>query len=161
MAFRYPLLVALALFLAELAMAQELAPLFEGRDVRTGEPIQLEAYRGQIVLVDFWASWCPPCLKSLPAYDRLYREFRERGFSVVAVNVDEDTQDGIAFLQDNPVSYPVIADPVGTIGIPYKIRTLPRSFLLSRDGRIIESHRSFDDDDEAALRARIAELLGS
>ncbi|MDX1555474.1 MAG: TlpA disulfide reductase family protein [Xanthomonadales bacterium] len=141
-------------------LAEDRAPLFEGKELRTGETIRLEDYRGHIVLVDFWASWCPPCLESLPAYDRLYRAFRERGFVVVAVNVDEKTSDGLDFLQRHPVTYPVIADPVGDIGIPYGIRTLPRSFILDREGRIIESHRSFSDGDEATLRARISELVG-
>ncbi len=159
MASRPALFGALLLLFFRALWAQEVAPLFEGTDVRTGQEVRLQDFRGNIVLVDFWASWCPPCLQSLPAYDRLYRNFRADGFSVIAVNVDENTKDGLDFLEQRPVSYPVIADPVGKIGIPYKIRTLPRSFLLDREGRIIESHRSFEAGDEAVLRQKLKTLL--
>jgi peroxiredoxin len=151
--------ICLILFMVQGAPAQETAPLFSGVALNTGQQISLGDYRGKIVLVDFWASWCPPCLVSLPAYDQMRRQIGTGEFEIIAINVDENTEDGLEFLKDHPVSYPVLADPEGEIGIPYGIRSLPRSYLLDRDGRIVASYRSFKRGDEIKLKQEIVKLL--
>ena len=148
-----------AVLLSSVVNAQELAPDFEGTDIHGGSTLRLSDYRGKIVFIDFWASWCPPCLVSLPAYDKMYKELGNTEFEFIAINVDEDTEDGLVFLEDHPVSYPVLADPEGDIGIPYGIRTLPVSYLLDRDGRIVQSYRSFKLGDEITLKQEIEALL--
>jgi peroxiredoxin len=139
--------------------AQEAAPAFSGVAINTGQKISLADYRGKVVLVDFWASWCPPCLDSLPAYDRMLNEIGTEEFQIIAINVDENTGDGLRFLEQHPVSYPVLADPAGEIGIPWGIRTLPRSFLLNREGQIVTIHKRFRAGDEIKLKRDITELL--
>jgi len=152
-------LVCLMLFMFQAAHAQEKALLFSGVALNTGQQINLIDYRGKVVFLDFWASWCPPCLASLPAYDQMRQEIGTEEFEIIAINVDENTEDGLGFLADHPVGYPVLADPDGDIGIPYKIRTLPRSFLLDRDGRITASYKSFKEGDEIELKHEIEALL--
>jgi thiol-disulfide isomerase/thioredoxin len=147
------------LLLVQTAPAQESAILFSGEDLDSGKQISLVDYRGKVVLVDFWASWCPPCLASLPAYEQMRQEIGTAEFEIIAINVDEDTEDGLEFLRNHAVSYPVIADPEGDIGIPYRIRSLPRTFLLDREGRIVSSHKSFKSGDEISLKQEITELL--
>ena len=110
--------VLITVLLISLSSAQELAPDFEGTDIHGDSTLRLSDYRGKIVFIDFWASWCPPCLVSLPAYDKMYKELGNTEFEFIAINVDEDTEDGLYFLEDHPVSYPVLADPEGDIGIP-------------------------------------------
>ena len=149
----------LVLLLVQSVPAQEQALLFSGVDLKTDQQINLADYRGKVVLVDFWASWCPPCLLSLPAYEQMRNEIGTEGFEIIAINVDEDTEDGLDFLKDHPVSYPVLADPKGKIGIPYGVRTLPRSYLLDRQGRIIVKYKSFKDGDETDLKQEITTLL--
>lgn len=152
-------LLSLMLVLAQPLMAQETAPLFSGRDIITDQQINLVDYKGKIVFVDFWASWCPPCIESLPAYDQMRRQIGIQEFEIIAINVDENTADGMKFLEKHPVSYPMLADPTGEIGIPYGIRTLPRSYLLNREGRIIKSYKSFKAGDEKKLQEEITLLI--
>ncbi len=151
--------VLITLTLASHGVSQELAPDFVGKEIHSGQPIALADYRGKVVFIDFWASWCPPCLVSLPAYNKMYQDIDKEEFEIIAINVDEDPEDGLYFLEDHPVSYPVLADPEGDIGKPYGIRTLPVSYLLDRDGRIVQSSRNFKLGDEVDLQKTIEALL--
>lgn len=142
------------------ATALETAPALSGKDVNNGRTVDLAELRGKVVLVDFWASWCPPCLESLPAYEAVYRDIGGPDFEIVAVNVDEDTRDGMRFLEERPVSYPVIADPEGRIGVPWRIRSLPRTFLVDRDGRIAAEYKRFRSGDGERVRSDVLRLIG-
>ena len=161
MALRRFVTLLLLCVLSPMLSGQELAPPFTGQEIHGGGSISLSDYRGKVVFIDFWASWCPPCLASLPAYDKMYQELGNTEFEFIAINVDEDTEDGIFFLEDHPVSYPVLADPEGEIGIPYRVRSLPVSFLLDREGRIVQSFRSYQPGDEIDIRQQIENLLAN
>ncbi len=151
--------VLLLLLVTGQAVAQRPAPLFSGTDIQSGQTVSLTDYRGRVVFVDFWASWCPPCLVSLPAYDRMLAQIGTDDFAIIAINVDEKTENGLLFLQDTTVSYPVIADPEGEIGIPYGIRSLPVSFLLDQAGNIVASYRSYQPGDENTIARAVQALL--
>lgn len=159
MVSKFLLSLCLASLLVHSALAQQQAPAFSGVTLNTNQPIDLADYRGKVVFIDFWASWCPPCLASLPAYNQMRREIGTDEFEIIAINVDEDTEDGRLFLAEHPVDYPVLADPEGKIGIPYGIRSLPRSFLLNREGQVITSYRSYKVGDEIELKQEITALL--
>lgn len=142
-----------------IASAAEKAPDFVGLDIIDEKPLHLSDYLGKVVYIDFWASWCPPCLLSLPAYEKMRAEIGTEDFEIIAINVDDDPENGIFFLEDHPVSYPVLKDPDGDIGIPYRVRSLPVSFLLDREGNIIESYRSFKLGDEEGIKQDIESLI--
>ena len=121
----------------------------------------LDALLGKVVYVDFWASWCGPCRVSFPILDELRAEFGPRGFEVLAINVDEEREDALAFLKDVPVRYLLVHDPEGNTPRSFGILGMPTGFLVGRDGRVRKVHEGFRRSDEKILRAEIMELLES
>lgn len=137
----------------------EAAPSFSARPLGGGEALRLEEFRGRVVYLDFWASWCAPCRQSLPWIERLRRDLRPLGLEVLGVNVDESAADARRFLKRYPVSFPVIGDAQGAIAALYDVRDMPSSFLIDRKGVVRHVHRGFNRDDGARLRLRIEALL--
>ena len=135
------------------------APNFSGSPLNGENKVKLSDYRGKVVLVDFWASWCPPCRKSLPKYDVLRNELSAANFEVIAINVDQLPDDGRRFLRQNPVSYPVITDPVGALPEKYQVKAMPTAYLLDKRGVVRYVHVAFQDGDIDKLRNRIMNLL--
>ena len=124
-----------------------------------GQTLSLQALRGSLVYVDFWASWCPPCRISFPILDRLRAEFRERGFEVVAISVDEEAEDARHFLRRFPVAYPVVHDPAGETPAHYGPLGMPTGYLIDARGVVIAVHQGFRQADEQLLRAMIVRAL--
>jgi len=136
------------------------APAFEAQGL-SGGTISLAQYRGKVVYLDFWASWCGPCAVALPALDRLHREFPDDQFQVLAVNVDAKPELAKTFLRRRPVSYPSAYDPKGQIPVQFGVETMPTSFLIDRQGVVRHVHRGFREEDVPDLRKRIQELVAS
>ncbi len=135
--------------LAEAVETKQLAPSFPA----------LEAQRGKVVLVDFWASWCGPCRQALPAYEALRRQYGGRGFEVIAVDVDEHPRDGEAALRQLHLSYPQVADAQGAIAEAYAVTGMPASYLVDRHGVVRQMHVGFEQEDIEPLRQTVAQLL--
>ena len=136
-----------------------MAPNFTASHLDGKGKVKLSDYRGKVVLVDFWASWCPPCLKSLPQYNALRNELVEQGFEVIAVNVDQLASDGLRFLDKYPVSFPVVGDAKGVLPEQYQVKAMPTSFLLDQRGVVRYVHIAFHDGDIDVLRTEIMNLL--
>ena len=116
-------------------------------------------YLGRVTYVDFWASWCGPCRLSLPALNRLSKEFDAADFSVVAISVDYVDEDALDFLKRYPVDYPVAIDKTGNSGRDFAVAGMPSGYLIGRDGLIREVHVGFRKGDEALLREQIKALI--
>lgn len=121
--------------------------------------ISLNDYLGKVVYLDFWASWCGPCRVSLPLLAELRDELTEQGFEVLAVDVDEDPEDGRRFLEKYPVSYPVASDSTGLYASHYELIGMPSSFLIDRKGKIRAIHEGFKKGDIEKIRAQVLLLL--
>jgi len=103
----------------------------------------LLAQQGNAVYIDFWASWCVPCLKSFPWMNKIQQQYKNQGFTVISINVDADKTKADKFLQDNPASFAVIYDPKGTIAQHFSIEAMPTSLLINREGKIMYRHSGF------------------
>ena len=116
-------------------------------------------YLGRVTYLDFWASWCGPCRLSLPALNRLSKEFDDADFGVVAISVDYVDEDALDFLKRYPVDYPVAIDKTGNSGRDFAVAGMPSGYLIGRDGLIREVHVGFRKGDEAILKDKIQELI--
>lgn len=114
---------------------------------------------GQVLIVDFWASWCTPCRKLMPLLDDMSSERKKDGLRVVAVNVDETREDAERFLARRPVGYPVVFDPQGRCAGAFGLTGMPSTYLVDRAGRVRHVHVGYREQDRAALLAAIEALL--
>lgn len=99
-----------------------------------GKKVSLKDFRGKIVFLNFWASWCEPCREEMPAMERLYQEFRNKNFVVLAISVKDRKQDAIDFVKELKLSYPVALDPEGQVGLLYGAWGLPTTYLIGPKG---------------------------
>ncbi|TCK09060.1 TlpA family protein disulfide reductase [Marinobacterium mangrovicola] len=120
-------------------------------------------HRGEVVLVNFWATWCPPCVREMPALDRLQSAFEGKPFSVVAISAGEQPEDVQGFLDklEQPLELTLLLDPEGRTFREFKLRGLPMSYLFSSDGELIEVITGEEEWDSEAWQNRIEELLPS
>lgn len=125
-----------------------------------GETISLADMRGKAVLVNIWASWCIPCRSEMPAMQRMYEEYADQGFVILAVNAtsQDSRQDAADFVAENGLTFPILLDIDGTVGAQYQVSALPSSFFVLPDGSIQEVVIG-GPMAEALLRTRIENLL--
>jgi thiol-disulfide isomerase/thioredoxin len=126
---------------------------------RAGKAVRLESLRGRVVLVDFWATWCIPCRVSLPAYDDLIRQYQKRGFEVLAVNIGETRAKVDAYFKGREPLIRILMDPKGSTSASFKVRALPTSILVDRDGYIRFTIVGFEDGALPAYHEQIQLLL--
>ena len=138
--------------------ASDLAPAFSlpGPD---GASVRLADYRGDVVYVDFWASWCPPCLQSFPWMNDVATRLAADGLHVVAINLDADRDAAERFLAGTRADVDVAFDPDGATAEAYGLIGMPSSYVIGRDGRVVHAHVGFRHKDVPALEAAIARAL--
>ncbi len=126
-----------------------------------GKKIKLSDFRGKVVLLDFWASWCAPCRKEFPFLIDLYNRHKKQDFVVLGVNVDERSADMKKFLNrlTARVPFPVIPDRKGVIPKLFKIEAMPTTFLIDRQGKIRYVHKGFKKEDKSTCETEVQALL--
>lgn len=124
-----------------------------------GEPLELASLRGQVVLLNFWATWCKPCEDEMPAMERLYQSLRGQGFELVAVSVDTGDSEVEAFRQRLGLSFPILRDPDREVANRYQSPRFPESWLVGRDGVLVARFIGPRDWDAPEYAGRIRELL--
>ncbi|UCD40778.1 MAG: TlpA family protein disulfide reductase [Chloroflexota bacterium] len=136
-----------------------LAPDFE-LETFDRETYRLSDLRGRPVLINFWASWCPPCRSEMPAIQNVYDEYRTQGFEVLAVNSthQDNLGDAITFAQVRDLTFPILLDRDGAVGTLYDIRSLPTSFFIDQEG-IIQDVVIGGPMAEALLKIRAEQLF--
>lgn len=123
------------------------------------ETLNLDQYRGKVVLVDFWASWCTPCRQSFPWLNDLQAKYGDHGLVVVAVNVDRSREDAARFLRDVPAKFPIVYDPEGALASRYDVPGMPSSFVFGPSGDLIAKHIGFRSADRDERESQIRSLL--
>jgi thiol-disulfide isomerase/thioredoxin len=126
----------------------------------TNGRISLEQYRGQVVYLDFWASWCTPCRQSFPWMNAMQAKYGPQGLRVVAINLDAIDQDAQRFLADVPARFVIGFDPTFTTPHRYGVKGMPTSIVINADGRILARHMGFRPADQQALEQTIRTALG-
>ncbi|MBZ5726553.1 MAG: TlpA family protein disulfide reductase [Acidobacteriia bacterium] len=101
-----------------------------------GKAYNLDALRGRVVLLNFWATWCPPCRKEMPDMEKLYQRFSAKGLTVLAVS-DEERETVAGFLRKQSYTFPVLLDPGGKVGAAFNVEGIPKSFLFDRGGKLV------------------------
>ena len=115
----------------------------------SGDKFRLADQRGKVVIVNFWATWCPPCLEEMPAMERLYRQHKDTGFTLVAISVDADPKKVVPFVSEHKLTMPIGVDPKMDLANTYGVRALPSSFVVARDGNLAAlaiGPRAWDND---------------
>ncbi len=135
------------------------APDFSLPDLQ-GQSHTLSAYRGKVVFLNLWATWCPPCREEMPSMDRLYRRFADAGLVMLAVSQDEGSRAGVeSFVRGLGLSFPVLLDPEGRLPGRYGVTGYPETFLIDRNGRIVEHIVGPEDWFSEEAQKLIADLL--
>jgi thiol-disulfide isomerase/thioredoxin len=137
----------------------ERAPQFHAPRLDGDGGVSLGDFRGKVVYLDFWASWCAPCLVSLPVLEELRQEFPADRFQILAVNLDREPAKARSFLRKRNIGYPSATDPEGRIPDTFGLETMPTSYLIDAEGVVRHVHTGFRKSDVGDIRARIKGLL--
>lgn len=108
-----------------------------------GPPLALDQYRGNVVVLDFWASWCVPCRRSFPWLDAMQRKYADDGLVVIGVNLDSEPEEAAAFLEEFPVGFHIVEDRDAILAVRFELLAMPSAFVIGRDGEIVARHLGF------------------
>jgi len=155
------LTVTCGLLLVVAASADEVegpAPEF-ALAAKDGGEVSLAGLEGQVVMVNFWASWCGPCREEMPHLEALHQRYSSLGFTLLGVNVDKDSADAAEFLEETPVTFPILLDPESSVSELYDVIAMPTTVLVDRHGNRRYIHHGYKAGYENDYQAQIRALL--
>jgi len=125
----------------------------------TGKNMKLSELAGNVVLINFWASWCGPCREEMPLLNELHNRYEPLGFTVLGVNVEEDVNAAKGFLKNFPADFPVLLDNTNRVSRQYKVVAMPTTVVVDRDGNMRFLHQGYKSGDEAKYRQMVKKLV--
>lgn len=127
---------------------------------RGGEQLSLGQFKGQVVMINFWATWCGPCRQEMPLLEGIYRKYKPMGFTMIGVNVEPDPKAAEEWLaKQSPVSFPVAFDTDSKVSKLYKVNGMPNSVIIDRKGNVRLLHRGYKPGDENTYLDQIRTLV--
>jgi len=126
---------------------------------RSGGDLSLSQYKGQVVMLNFWASWCGPCRQEMPLLENIYKKYSKMGFTLIGVNVEPDSKAADEWLKQTPVSFPVIYDKDSKVSRAYDVAGMPSTVIIDRKGNIRMLHRGYKPGDENEYLDSIRSLV--
>ena len=153
------LLLAALVSVPALAVApQGPAPQFRLESMG-GKPVALEQLKGQVVMINFWASWCGPCRQEMPLLEKLYAKYKPMGFTMLGINVEPDSTLAAGFLQKTPVTFPILFDTKSEVSKLYEVAGMPSTAIIDRKGNLRWVHRGYKPGDENEYLNQIRALV--
>ncbi|MEP7311332.1 MAG: TlpA disulfide reductase family protein [Pseudomonadota bacterium] len=157
--FTRALLVAGALALPGLALTPAgSAPEFQ-LAAMTGSSVNLAQYKGQVVMINFWATWCGPCRQEMPVLEQLYKKYKPLGFTMIGVNVEPDSAGAVEWLKSTPVTFPILFDTDSKVSKLYAVAGMPSTVIVDRKGQMRFLHRGYKPGDENEYLNQIRALV--
>lgn len=144
--------------IASSGLAGQKAPDFVLKSA-TGENLRLREYRGDVVMINFWATWCGPCRQEMPLLDELYGRYRRVGFRLLGVNIDDDSRRAMAMADELGVTFPVLFDEDKQVSKLYQVEAMPMTLLLDREGTVRHVHHGYKPGYEQKYLNEIRALL--
>jgi thiol-disulfide isomerase/thioredoxin len=126
---------------------------------RGGKNLVLSELRGQVVMINFWATWCGPCRQEMPLLEQMYKKYRPMGFTLLGVNVEPDPAGAEDWLKETPVSFPILFDRENRVSKLYNVSGMPSSVLIDRKGNVRYLHRGYKSGDENTYLNHIRALV--
>lgn len=144
--------------LASSGLEGQVAPDFALKS-STGENLRLSEYRGDVVMINFWATWCGPCRQEMPLLDELYTRYERVGFSLLGVNIDDDSRRAMQMIEDLGVSFPVLFDARKEVSKLYEVEAMPVTVLVDREGNVRHVHHGYKPGYEDKYLDQVRSLL--
>jgi len=120
--------------------------------------VSLSDFKGKVVYLDFWASWCKPCVKSFPVLNEFHNQYKQQGFEVIAINLDENKSKALTFLQQHKVDYSVLYDQGAKVAQVYDVQAMPSAYFIDKKGRLRLVHKGYKESDKVKIK-QVIELL--
>jgi peroxiredoxin len=126
---------------------------------REGKDVSLSQYQGQVVMINFWASWCGPCRQEMPLLESIYKKYNKLGFTMIGVNVEPDSKAAVDWLKETPVSFPILFDKDSKVSKLYDVAGMPSTVIIDRAGKVRVLHRGYKPGDENEYMDSIRSLI--
>jgi len=124
-----------------------------------GNNVKLSEQRGKVIMINFWASWCAPCRKEMPLLEELYQRYKDGGFTLLGVNVEEDSSAAKDLLKEIQVSFPILFDSQNAVSQLYGVEAMPSTVILDRDGNLRFIHKGYQPGYEDEYQKQVRELI--